>query len=77
MRNDDRYELWFLTGSQALYGEDTLQQVAYQSRCVAEQLVTALGERPVRIVWKPILTDAAAIRRGIAALGGVIAEALA
>ena len=26
----DHYEVWFLTGSQNLYGEETLQQVAEQ-----------------------------------------------
>ncbi|WP_035803755.1 L-arabinose isomerase [Kitasatospora mediocidica] len=54
-------EVWFLTGSQGLYGEQTLQQVAEQSRQVVEQL-TGAGI-PVRLVWKPVLTDAAAIRR--------------
>ncbi|WP_329500202.1 L-arabinose isomerase [Kitasatospora herbaricolor] len=54
-------EIWFLTGSQGLYGEDTLRQVAEQSREVADT-VAAAG-MPVRIVWKPVLTDAAAIRR--------------
>ncbi|MFI9589746.1 L-arabinose isomerase [Nonomuraea sp. NPDC052265] len=48
--------IWFLTGSQGLYGEDTLRQVAEQSRRIAEQL-------PVPVQWKPVLTDAAAIRR--------------
>src|SRR3712207_6736705 len=55
-------EVWFLTGSQGLYGEETLQQVAEQSRRVAAALDEA-GEVPVRVVWKPVLTDAAAIRR--------------
>ena len=31
-------EVWFLTGSQALYGEETLQQVAEQSQAVAALL---------------------------------------
>ncbi|MFE4604351.1 L-arabinose isomerase [Kitasatospora indigofera] len=57
----DAREIWFLTGSQGLYGEDTLRQVAEQSREVAAT-VAAAG-LPVRIVWKPVLTDAAAIRR--------------
>jgi L-arabinose isomerase len=48
--------IWFLTGSQGLYGEDTLRQVAEQSRRIAEQL-------PMPVEWKPVLTDAAAIRR--------------
>ncbi|MFC9331840.1 L-arabinose isomerase [Kitasatospora sp. NPDC057015] len=55
-------EIWFLTGSQGLYGEDVLRQVAEQSREVVESLAAA-GDIPVRIVWKPVLTDAGAIRR--------------
>lgn len=48
--------IWFLTGSQGLYGEDTLRQVAEQSQRIAEQLL-------MPVEWKPVLTDAAAIRR--------------
>jgi L-arabinose isomerase len=58
----DSYEVWFLTGSQGLYGEETLAQVADQSKVVADRLDTA-DEIPVRVVWKPVLTDADAIRR--------------
>ena len=32
------YEVWFLTGSQNLYGEETLRQVAEQSAEVAKTL---------------------------------------
>ncbi|GAB2841093.1 L-arabinose isomerase [Actinocorallia aurea] len=53
-------EVWFLTGSQGLYGEDTLRQVAEQSREIADRLAEGL---PVRVRWLPVLTDAAAIRR--------------
>ncbi|MEU7833354.1 MULTISPECIES: L-arabinose isomerase [unclassified Nonomuraea] len=49
-------KIWFLTGSQGLYGEDTLRQVAEQSQRIAAAL-------PVPVEWKPVLTDAAAIRR--------------
>ena len=56
------YEVWFLTGSIGLYGEDTLRQVAQQSQEVARKLGAA-SDIPVRIVWKPVLTDSAAIRR--------------
>jgi L-arabinose isomerase len=59
-------EVWFLTGSQGLYGEDTLAQVAEQSRRITKQLAEAPGT-PVRVVWKPVLTDAAAITRTILA----------
>ncbi len=58
----DAREIWFLTGSQALYGDDTLRQVADQSRRIAEAL-DHRQEVPVRVVWKPVLTDADAIRR--------------
>ncbi|GGV01610.1 L-arabinose isomerase [Actinomadura cremea] len=47
---------WFLTGSQGLYGEDTLRQVAEQSRRIA-------GGLSIDVDWKPVLTDAASIRR--------------
>ncbi|MGJ6979458.1 L-arabinose isomerase [Aestuariimicrobium soli] len=51
--------IWFVTGSQHLYGPETLQQVAEQSRHVAE----GLSGLPVRVEWKPVLTDTDAIRR--------------
>ena len=54
------YEVWFLTGSQGLYGEETLRQVAQQSSRIAELLDQGT---PVRVVWKPVLTDRDAIRR--------------
>ena len=55
-------EIWFVTGSQGLYGEETLRQVASQSRVIAEAL-DAAPDIAVHVVWKPVLTDAAAIRR--------------
>lgn len=58
----DGYEVWFLTGSQHLYGPETLAQVAEQSRTIADRLA-ASSDVPVRVVWKPVLTDADAIRR--------------
>ena len=59
---DDRLECWFLTGSQGLYGPETLDQVAGQSVRIAETL-DGSDDLPIRIVWKPVLTDADAIRR--------------
>lgn len=56
----DKYEIWFLTGSQTLYGEETLRQVAEQS----QQIAQALGSQtPLRIVWKQVLTGPEAIKR--------------
>ncbi len=51
---------WFLTGSQGLYGPETLDQVASQSQAVVEGLNDAL-DTPV--LWKPVLTDSDAIYR--------------
>ena len=55
----DPYEVWFVTGSQNLYGEETLRQVAEQSQQVAK----GLSGLPVKVVWKPVLKDSDAIRR--------------
>src|SRR3954462_12670551 len=56
------HEIWFLTGSQGLYGPETLEQVASQSR----QIAAVLDESPAvtpRVVWKPVLTTAGDILR--------------
>ncbi len=45
-------ELWFVTGSQNLYGPETLEQVAADSRQIAEAL-NADAAIPVDVVWKP------------------------
>lgn len=58
----DAYEVWFLTGSQNLYGEETLKQVADQSQEIARTLGAA-SDVPVKVVWKPVLKDSESIRR--------------
>jgi len=55
-----QHEIWFLTGSQELYGAETLKQVANNSRAIARGLDES-GALPVRVVWKPALTSAEAI----------------
>ena len=57
-----KYEIWFLTGSQNLYGEETLQQVAEQSKQVLEALAKNVSA-PVELIWKPVLKTPDAIRR--------------
>ena len=47
-------EVWFVTGSQNLYGEETLRQVAEHSMQVAKTLNDAEAI-PVKIVFKPVL----------------------
>lgn len=58
----DNREIWFLTGSQGLYGPETLARVAEQSRQVAATLDAAAAIAP-RIVAKPVLTGADEIHR--------------
>jgi L-arabinose isomerase len=53
---------WFLTGSQGLYGPETLEQVANQSQAVVAGL-NDTAEVPV--LWKPVLTDSDAIYRAV------------
>jgi L-arabinose isomerase len=55
-------EIWFLTGSQSLYGESTLRQVAEQSRQIASMLDDS-AEISLPLVWKPVLTTAEDIRQ--------------
>lgn len=45
-------EIWFITGSQDLYGDETLKQVAENSKVIATALDTS-SQIPVKIVWKP------------------------
>ncbi|WP_203567623.1 L-arabinose isomerase [Aestuariimicrobium ganziense] len=58
----DGREIWFLTGSQDLYGPETLEQVAAQSEEVA-RLLDQADEVGVPVVWKPVLKDREAIKR--------------
>ena len=54
-------EVWFVTGSQHLYGPETLRQVAANSQAIAAAL-DAAPDIPVKVVFKPVLTDPAAVR---------------
>ncbi|HVY29559.1 MAG TPA: L-arabinose isomerase [Polyangiaceae bacterium] len=55
-----KQEVWFLTGSQELYGQETLDQVAQHSRQIAHYLDTE-ARLPVRVVHKPTLKSPDAI----------------
>ncbi|MDI9419951.1 MAG: L-arabinose isomerase [Firmicutes bacterium] len=57
-----QYEVWFVTGSQHLYGDETLKQVASHSRTMVDQLNDSQGI-PCRVVFKPVLTTAEAITK--------------
>src|SRR3972149_1864248 len=61
MFNLKQDEVWFVTGSQHLYGPKTLERVADDSR----QIVAALNastQIPVQVLFKPVLTTPQAIR---------------
>jgi len=53
-------EVWFVTGSQELYGPEVLAQVSEDSRRIAEGLGRS-SLIPLRVVFKPVLTTPEAI----------------
>jgi len=53
-------EVWFVTGSQHLYGEEVLRQVAADSQAIAAGLAKSAA-MPVQVVSKPVLTGPDAI----------------
>ena len=55
MNDSKLLEIWFFTGSQHLYGPETLQQVAQDSAAIANYL-DGSGKLAARVVWKPTLT---------------------
>jgi L-arabinose isomerase len=55
-------EVWFVTGSQHLYGPETLQTVAEHATRIAAGL-DAAASIPVKVVVKPVLTGPDEIRR--------------
>jgi L-arabinose isomerase len=61
MIQSGRREYWYVTGSQHLYGAETLRQVADDARQVVDGL-NAGGRLPGPLVLKPVVTTAEAIR---------------
>jgi L-arabinose isomerase len=51
------FEIWFVTGSQHLYGEETLKKVAEHSQQIAKSLNDD-KQIPVRVVFKPTVKSA-------------------
>ncbi len=58
----DKYQVWFVTGSQHLYGEQTLAQVAGDAKKIVEGLNES-GSLAVELVWKETLTTTEEITR--------------
>ena len=50
MKSIKEYEFWFVTGSQHLYGPETLEQVAKDSQAMVDGL-NASGKMPCKIVY--------------------------
>ncbi|MCR5420897.1 MAG: L-arabinose isomerase [Lachnospiraceae bacterium] len=56
------YKFWFCTGSQDLYGDECLANVAKHSQKITEELNNS-GILPFELVCKPVLIDQASIRK--------------
>src|SRR5699024_729816 len=54
------FEVWFLSGSQHLYGEDTINQVAAHAEEITEYLNKS-DAISVSVVFKPVLTTSESI----------------
>ena len=57
--NLDQYQVWFITGSQHLYGDEILKQVSSHAKQFSQAL-SAGQEIPVTVVYKDIITSAGA-----------------
>jgi L-arabinose isomerase len=55
LENLKQPEVWFITGSQHLYGEETLKKVAQHSGEIAEHLSTS-PDIPLAVSFKPVVT---------------------
>ncbi len=55
-----QFEIWFVTGSQHLYGAETLRQVAAHSREMAAGLDRA-ASIPTKVIFKPVLKTPAEV----------------
>lgn len=62
MLQNKQYKFWFATGSQDLYGDECLREVASHSSAIVDGL-NASGLLPFEVVLKPTLIDSASIRR--------------
>ena len=52
MLQTKKYQFWFCTGSQDLYGDECLAKVAEHSHKIVDAL-NASGVLPYEVVWKP------------------------
>jgi len=57
-----QFEIWFVTGSQDLYGAETLRQVDEHSKIIS-RFFDEKQEIPVRVIFKPVVTSSDEIHR--------------
>ena len=57
-----KYQFWFCTGSQDLYGDECLEHVAAHSKEMVDTMNKS-GKLPYEIVWKPTLITSELIRK--------------
>ncbi len=62
MLDQKKHTFWFVTGSQHLYGPETLEMVDAHSRTISEGL-DKNPSVPYKVVFKPVLTTPEAIRK--------------
>jgi L-arabinose isomerase len=62
MKALDQHEVWFVTGSQGLYGEEVLARVEEHARSISAGLDGA-GGIPLRVVGRPVVTTPEGIER--------------
>lgn len=62
MQTGKNYKFWFCTGSQDLYGDECLRNVATHSQIIVEKLNES-GVLPFEVIWKPTLITNALIRQ--------------
>ena len=62
MLETKNYEFWFVAGSQFLYGEETLKEVARDVEDMTEKL-NASGRLPYKVVCKGVMTTAEGITK--------------
>ena len=56
LRHLNPSEIWFVTSSQNLHGEEVLKQVAANARKIVAAL-NASGRLPIKLVCQPVLTS--------------------
>jgi len=62
MLQKKEYKFWFCTGSQDLYGDECLRNVAAHSQKIVE-VMNASGILPYEVVWKPTMITNEVIRK--------------